>query len=84
MTRERLPLALVGEGERVTIVGVTGGRALQKRLFDMGLVIGKELTVVQRQIEGPVVAAVGEARLALGQGVTQKILVTPIMDEGKQ
>ena len=74
---------MTGEGERVTIVAVTGGRAMQKRLFDLGIVVGKELTVIQRQVEGPMVAAVGDARLALGPGVTQKILVTPIIDEVK-
>ena len=84
MSSERLPLAMTGEGERVTVVAVIGGRALQKRLFDLGIVVGKELTVIQRQSEGPMVAAVGDARLALGLGVTHKILVTPVIDEVKR
>ena len=84
MSLQGLPLAMAGEGERVTIVAVTGSRALQKRLFDLGLVVGKELTVIQRRIKGPMVAAVGDARLALGLGVTHKILVTPVIGEVKR
>ena len=68
MSPERLPLAMAGEGERVTIVAVTGGRALQKRLFDLGLVVGKELTVIQRQTKGPMVAASRRRPLGLGAG----------------
>lgn len=65
------------------IVGVTGDRPLQKRLYDMGLMVGQEVTVIQRQGAGAMVAAVGDTRLALGLAVTQKVLVTPIMDEVK-
>ena len=57
---------MTGEGERVTIAAVTGGRAMQKLLFDLGIVVGKELTVIQRQVEGPMVAAVGDLPLSLG------------------
>ncbi len=74
---------MVGPEERVQVVAVVGDRTIEKRLFDLGIVVGKELTVTQREVDGRMVVAIGDARLALGVGVTQKVLVTPLADEVK-
>ena len=78
---EALPLSMAGEGERVRILDMAGGRFSEKRLIDLGLVVGRELVVVHRQTRGALVVALGDTRLALGFGLAQKVLVTPVTTE---
>jgi len=75
---QAFPLPMATEGERVKIVGVTGGKLLIKRLIAMGLIEETELQVLQRQRENAVVVACGEMRLALGFGIANKIQVVPV------
>ena len=79
MSLSGLPLAFASTGELVEVSSIAGGRAMQKRLGDLGVRVGRTLQVVQKD-GGPMVVAVGETRFALGQGMAEKILVTP----GKQ
>jgi Fe2+ transport system protein FeoA len=44
-----VPLALASEGERVRIVSVGQGRRFEERLISMGLAVGREVEVLQRQ-----------------------------------
>jgi len=67
------PLTEVAVGERVRLVNVGGGRRFVRRLADLGLVPDSELQVVNNT--GPVIVALGNARVALGRGVAAKILV---------
>ncbi|MDR3159311.1 MAG: ferrous iron transport protein A [Zoogloeaceae bacterium] len=72
-----IPLPFAGPGEPVRITGIGHGRDLEKRLAAMGLTLGSELCLMQQE-GGNLVVAVGNTRLALGHGLAQKILVTPI------
>jgi len=69
------PLAMAQEGEKVNISLLRGGKGLEKRLTSLGLNVGSELTVLQRQ-GGNLVVIRGETRVALGVGMAQKIMVT--------
>jgi len=71
------PHAMAGEGERVRVQSLQGGKGLAKRLTELGLNPGAEVRIVARQGGGLVVAR-GEARLALGCGMAVKILVEAI------
>jgi ferrous iron transport protein A len=71
------PLAMAGEGERVRIQTLQGGKGLAKRLTELGLNPGTEVRIVARQGGGLVVAR-GETRLALGCGMAVKILVEAV------
>lgn len=71
------PLTMAGEGERVRIQTLRGGKGLMLRLTELGLNQGTELRIVQRQGSGLVVAR-GETRIALGGGMATKILVTSL------
>ena len=62
------------EGERVRVFMLRGGHGLEMRLISLGLSVGSELTVSQRQ-GGNLVVIRGETRLALGAGLAQKIMV---------
>jgi Fe2+ transport system protein FeoA len=73
-----MPLPLVTPGDPVRVTAFSHGRGdAEKRLAGMGIAVGSELRLVQHEGSGLVVA-VGHARIALGHGLAQKILVTPI------
>lgn len=68
-------LAMAGEDDVVRIVAIRGGPALARRAAAIGLNVGCELRVVQRQGPGIIVAR-GEARLALGAGMAHRVIVS--------
>ena len=69
------PLSTTKAGENVRLVRVDAGRGLNSRLASMGLVAGVELKVVSNGHPGPFVLIVKDAKVVLGRGVTQKIMV---------
>ena len=69
VTLARLPV-----GSRACIRRIEGGRQLTHRLLSLGLRIGSEIELTQRRGGGVVVASAG-ARVALGAGVAEKLLV---------
>ena len=71
------PLSMSTEGEKVKVSLLRGGKSVELRLTSMGLNVGSELTVSQRQ-GGNVVVVRGETRLALGSSMAQKIMVEKI------
>jgi len=74
--QKSFPLAMADEGQSVRVIALGAGRNLDRRLTDLGLNVGSELRVVQRQGSGLVVTR-GEARIAIGGGMAMKILVAP-------
>lgn len=72
------PLSMADTGVRVRIVALRGGAGLDKRMTEMGLNVGGELTVRQRQSGGSLVVLRGETRFALGGGMAHKIMVEKI------
>jgi ferrous iron transport protein A len=64
-------------GQRLRVVAIHGGDRLRRRLLSLGLVVGGEVELVQRR-GGGVVVAQGGNRVALGQGVAQKVTVEVI------
>lgn len=77
------PLLLAAEGERVRVVAMQGGRGMDRKLADLGLVVGSELTVVRHDSDGPMVVARDDLRLALGIGIAHRVLVVRIEDSEK-
>lgn len=69
-------LGLAAEGQPLRIVSLRAGRTLDRKLADLGLNIGTEVSVVQRQGGGLVIAR-DAARVAVGAGMAMKILVVP-------
>ncbi|NEV61603.1 ferrous iron transport protein A [Thiorhodococcus minor] len=65
---------MASDGEQVRIARLLGGKGLAMRLTELGLNQGTEISVVQRQGGGLVVAR-GGTRIALGGGMAMKILV---------
>jgi ferrous iron transport protein A len=71
------PLALAKPGERIRIARLLGGRGMALRLTELGLNVGTDVRVAHRH-GGQMVVVRGETRLALGAGLTHRILVTPV------
>ena len=74
---ERL-LADFPAGGRVRITGHQGGRMLRARLLAMGLNLGREVEVIQNN-RGLIIVGVNGGRVALGRGISQKILAEPVL-----
>lgn len=75
------PLLLASEGERVRVVAVGSGRGFNRKLSDLGLAVGSEVTVVRRDEEGAMVLARDEMRLALGMGIAHRVLVMRVGED---
>lgn len=69
------PLALAREGERVRVVRLQRGERMARRLADMGLALGSEAVMLRGSGEGPVLVAVGDARIAIGRGMASRVMV---------
>jgi Fur family ferric uptake transcriptional regulator len=73
--RPVLPLSFVLPGEQVVIDRLEGGSQVQQRLADMGLTPGTTIEVIKASGPGPIIVAFRGSRLALGRGLSQKVLV---------
>jgi len=72
-TPELRPLTDVAVGERVHLARLGGGQRFMRRLADLGLIPDREVQVINNT--GPIIVALGNARVALGRGMAAKILV---------
>jgi Fe2+ transport system protein FeoA len=71
------PLAEAPTGQKVRITGYGGGRMLRARLLALGLNLGREIEVIQNN-RGLIIVGVNGGRIALGRGISQKILTEPV------
>ena len=69
-----IPLSMISPGKKVRIIFLNAGRGLKEHLVDMGLNVGSEIEVLKQGAPGPFLVAVKETRLAIGQGMAQKIM----------
>lgn len=69
------PLGFLADGEEAVIKEIAGGIGIREKLRGMGMGKGRILRMVQNNACGPVIVALGEARLVLGRGMTQRVLV---------
>lgn len=71
---ERTALATAPAGCLLRLTQVDAGRRLKRRLAELGLTPGTEMTVIQNA-GGPILVAVRQSRLALGRGMAEKMTV---------
>lgn len=74
MANQAIPLLMADEGARVRVVALRNGAGFNKRMTEMGLNVGAELVIRQREAGGVVVMR-GETRYALGGGMAHRIMV---------
>ena len=75
--RGETPLSDVPPGRRVRISSFAGGRMVRSRLASLGLNLGREVVIIQNN-RGLIMVGVNGGRVALGRGVSQKILTVPV------
>mgnify|MGYP000899231598 CR=1 FL=1 len=74
---QTMPMSFVQTGSQVEIVHIAMGQTFNKKLMEMGLNTGMEVKVVKN--DGvQLILVVGGSKLALGQGMGQKIMVRMI------
>lgn len=69
-------LAKIPIGETVRLVGVAADRQTVRRLAELGLTPGVELTVLQTS-KGPTLISVRGSRVAIGNAMAARIEVEP-------
>jgi Fur family ferric uptake transcriptional regulator len=79
-----LPLIVTRPGERVTLKEINGGPGTRMRLMAMGLRTGDVMEIITNMGEGQVVVAVAGKRYALGRGLSRKMIVAPLLEDGQE
>lgn len=74
-SRMSIPLIMLPEGAEATVFQIHGGRGLCKRLTELGFNVGEKVKMIKNHRPGPVVVEIKDSRMALGRGVTMKIMV---------
>lgn len=70
------PISFAARGETVALTEIRGGEKVCQRLNELGLNVGAFVRIVQSDLSGPMILAVkNDTRLAIGQGMAQKIMV---------
>lgn len=67
----RLPI-----GATATVTRIQGGRNTERKLMSLGIKKGSEIEILHRRGKGVVVRSSG-TRIAIGEGVAEKVLVAP-------
>lgn len=75
LSSQTATLAQIQSGKRAHVLDVQGGRQMLARLATFGFVRGAEVQVLQNYGIGPVIVQIHGARVALGRGEAERILV---------
>ena len=74
MTKKNITLDHIKEGKRVKIIKIDTGRGLMVRIKNLGVLEGDTIKVIHNT-RGPIIIGKGDLRLALGRGMSHKIIV---------
>lgn len=72
-----MPMSFAPIGTQVEIVNILMGQTLNKKLMEMGLNTGSKIQIIKND-GGQLILGVAGSKLALGQGMGQKIMVKSI------
>jgi len=78
---DALPLTSLKQGEKGIIAFIYGGKGLVRRLTEMGLTPGTEVTIVKEApFHGPIEICVRGSFLAIGRGMASKIFIRKLKE----
>lgn len=77
-TNRHIPLSEARTNTDYRIVALMAGKGLDVRLSTLGLHIHSEIKILQIRFSGAMVVACGDTRIALGAGLTSKIMVSEL------
>ena len=73
---KQIPLSRMEAGQSDTVIQIQGGRGLLNRLSALGVRPGQRVTKVSSMfMRGPVTTQVGSAQVAIGFGMSNRIIV---------
>jgi ferrous iron transport protein A len=76
-----VPLTCLKEGASGIVTHASGGLGVVRRLSDLGLTPGCEVRLIRKcSFRGPIEIEVRGVALALGYGLSSKILVQPLKE----
>ncbi|ACL69264.1 FeoA family protein [Halothermothrix orenii] len=76
MSTKKVSLNKLKQGETGTVVRLIGGHSFKSKLDALGIREGKKITKIGGMImKGPVTVKVGNTRIAIGNGMADKIIV---------
>ncbi len=81
MEEKGFPLTFAESGKKLVVTDIAGGCGMSRRLADMGLTVGSQVSVISGNPCGPLVVDVRGSRLGLGCGIAHKIMVREIANE---
>lgn len=61
--------------KELVLVSIEGGQGLERKLTDMGLIPGEKIKKLEYSGRGPVLLVVKGAKLAIGEGMAERIIV---------
>ncbi len=73
-----ISLLNIKTGQKVKLIRVDAGEDLKSRLAALGMVPNVQITIINKDRPGPFVVSFKGSRIALGRGMTDKIMVRPI------
>lgn len=73
-----MPLSMAASGEKMIVTEVRGGCGIRKRMADLGLNIGMDITIIQSDHQGPLLVDLKGTRYAIGRGLAHHIFVEPV------
>ena len=68
-------LTEVGDGSKVVISRIEGGRHARKKLMDLGLIPGVPVTILRKAGRCPLLVSVMGRQVMIGYGMAQKVFV---------
>jgi ferrous iron transport protein A len=73
-----MPLVFLQIGQNGVVKDMVGGKGIWQKLTRMGFARGATVRIVKNDGSGPLIIALGEGRLVLGQGMAQKVMVEEV------
>jgi len=72
-----MPLSMASADTKLEIIGFRGGFGMRRRLADLGMNIGMEISVITTHRRGPLMVLMKGSRFAIGRGIAHHVLVKP-------
>ncbi len=73
-----MPLSFLKTGQNGVVKNIVGGNGVWQKLSRMGFARGVTVRMVKNDGFGPLIIALGEGRLVLGQGMAQKVMIEEV------
>ncbi len=72
-----IPLHLIAAGAIVIVSKVNGSDTVRKRILDLGIIPGEEITVVSATPGNPLIVKINQSKLVIDSSTCKRIMVRP-------